>query len=95
MIVRIVKMSFKAEHIKEFQAFFKDRKDRIKSFDGCRHLELWQDSKEPHVFFTYSLWDNEQALNHYRFSEFFKDTWTATKAMFLQKAEAWSVMPVA
>lgn len=90
-MLRIVKMTIREEEIAAFQQLFLERKERIRAFDGCQHLELWQDLKHPEIFFTYSHWASEQQLNHYRFSEFFKETWTATKALFAEKAEAWSV----
>lgn len=91
MIRRIVQMSFAPEHIETFQEFFAARKSTILSFEGCSFLELWQDVQHPHIFFTHSIWESEEHLNKYRFSEFFKETWTATKAMFAEKAQAWSV----
>ncbi len=91
MIVRIVQMTFKKEKVDDFLALFTDRKQLIRDFDGCTHLELWQDSKDSNVFFTYSIWISEKHLDHYRFSELFKDTWAQTKAMFEEKAKAWSV----
>lgn len=91
MIKRIVQMTFQPELSTAFRDFFEQRKEQIKAFDGCRHLELWQDVRDPNIFFTHSIWDSEQHLNHYRFSDFFKDTWTQTKAMFAAKAQAWSV----
>ena len=36
-------------------------------------------------------WDSEEALDNYRSSPFFAETWRATKALFAAKAEAWSV----
>lgn len=92
MIVRVVKMVFVPEQVPAFLALFEERKSRIRHFEGCRHLELWQESGKDNVYFTYSHWDNEAALNHYRFSEFFKETWSRTRALFEQKAEAWSVV---
>ena len=92
MIVRIVQMTFRTDKTDEFVAMFNERKDRIRHFDGCRHLELWQDKKQPEIFFTYSHWDSETALDHYRFSEFFKETWGITKAMFAAPPQAWSVV---
>ena len=92
MIVRIVKMVFEPEHVAGFTQLFEERKERIRNFEGCTHLELWKESGKENVYFTYSHWINEQALNHYRFSEFFKETWGLTKALFAQKAEAWSVI---
>ena len=92
MIVRIVQMTFKEDCIDAFTSFFEARKQTIRNFQGCTHLELWQDSKNPTIFFTYSNWDSETDLDHYRFSEFFKDTWRHTKAMFASKPQAWSVI---
>lgn len=91
MIVRIVKMVFEPESVTGFVQLFDERKERIRNFEGCTHLELWKESGTENVFFTYSHWVNEQALNHYRFSAFFKETWGLTRALFAQKAEAWSV----
>jgi hypothetical protein len=84
-------MTFTAESIATFQTIFEERKQRIRSFNGCEHLELWQDAHNPCIFFTYSIWQNEKDLDHYRFSEFFKETWSLTRALFASKAQAWSV----
>ncbi len=91
MLLRLVKMTFKHEEIETFKAFFDDKKETIKGFEGCLHLELWQDTAHPAIFFTYSRWHNERSLNHYRNSAFFKDTWQQTKLLFAAKPEAWSV----
>ncbi len=91
MIVRIVQMTFREEVVSDFVALFETRKQTIRNFNGCLHLELWQDSKQPDVFFTYSKWESEAALDHYRFSEFFKDTWAHTKVLFADRPRAWSV----
>ena len=84
-------MQFQVDKIQDFEKLFNERKDTIRKFDGCNHLELWQDANERNIFFTYSIWDSEQHLNHYRFSEFFKDTWGKTKDLFCGPPEAWSV----
>lgn len=91
MIVRIVQMTFRPEEVENFQALFRERKERIRHFEGCTHLELWQDAHNPNIFFTYSNWESETYLDHYRFSDFFKDTWSKTKALFAEKPNAWSV----
>src|ERR1043165_9075992 len=92
MIVRIVQMTFQPDKVNEFTALFEARKSTIRGFDGCTHLELWQDPKQSNIFFTYSTWLSEAHLDHYRFSDFFKDTWTRTKALFAAKPQAWSVV---
>jgi quinol monooxygenase YgiN len=94
MLVRIVKMTFKEDAVENFKSFFEERKEKIRSFRGCTHLELWQDNMQPNIFFTYSIWTDEPSLLHYRNSSFFRDTWQQTKLMFREKAEAWSVNPV-
>lgn len=91
MIVRIVKMTFREEEVNNFLTLFEERKKLIRGFEGCNHLELWQGANEDNVFFTYSIWDSEEHLDHYRFSELFKDTWAKTKALFEDKPQAWSV----
>lgn len=94
MIVRVVRMKFRADAVAKFRALFSERKATIAGFDGCVHLELWQDANDENIFCTYSHWESEAHLNRYRFSEFFKDTWTRTKALFAEKAVAWSVTRV-
>lgn len=91
MITRIVQMTFQPERINDFTTLFEERKQTIRGFRGCNHLELWQDSARDNIFFTYSIWDSEADLDHYRFSEFFKDTWGKTKVLFADKPQAWSV----
>lgn len=88
-------MRFRPEAVAEFVALFEERKSLIRHFEGCHHLELWRQAGQPEVFFTYSIWESEQHLDHYRFSELFRDTWAKTKALFADKAEAWSVEPQA
>lgn len=89
MIVRIVKMQFKPEHILDFKNLFEERKEKIRSFPGCKYLELLQGtSAKENVFMTYSYWESEDDLENYRYSDLFKETWTLTKAMFSERAEA-------
>lgn len=91
MLIRIVKMTFREEEIDTFKDFFEQRKEKIRLFEGCQHLELWQDTFHKNIFFTYSIWNNENALLHYRNSAFFKDTWMHTKTLFASKAEVYSI----
>ncbi|WP_299050631.1 antibiotic biosynthesis monooxygenase family protein [uncultured Polaribacter sp.] len=91
MFVRIVKMSFHQKHIKEFLMMFEKKKALIRASKGCQLLELYQDKKNPELFFTYSYWNTEQDLENYRNSEFFISTWQQTKLYFNGKPEAWSV----
>ncbi|NNC82385.1 MAG: antibiotic biosynthesis monooxygenase [Flavobacteriales bacterium] len=91
MIRRIVKMTFREEHIEDFERLFAEHKDHIRSFNGCLHLELWQDRSDSRIFFTYSHWQTEVHLEAYRHSALFKQVWARTKVLFDERPEAWSV----
>lgn len=91
MLIRIVKLTFKPENIPSFERIFAASSSEIIKFQGCSKVEGYQDMKNPCVFFTYSHWDKESDLNEYRSSDFFKEVWSKTKALFAEKPEAWSV----
>ena len=91
MIIRIVKMTFMEEKVSLFQSLFDQHKDLIRAFDGVQKLELLRDQNQSNIFFTYSIWDDESHLEQYRNSDLFKMVWGQTKALFKDKAEAWSV----
>ena len=91
MFVRIVKMSFHEEHVDAFLANFEQMKSQIRNAAGNRLLELYRDKNNPCIFFTYSYWETEKDLEHYRQSELFSNVWSFTKKLFNDKPEAWSV----
>ncbi|MEC3908543.1 antibiotic biosynthesis monooxygenase family protein [Tamlana sp. 2201CG12-4] len=91
VFVRIVKMGFHENHVKTFLFHFNTNKQKIRGFQGCRFLELYQDKKDPTIFFTYSYWDSEAHLERYRQSELFRSVWSKTKPLFNRPPEAWSV----
>lgn len=90
MITRIVKLTFKEEHIPKFILIWKESKAKIAAFEGCNFVEMLQSKNPENICFTYSLWDSEEALNKYRHSELFQNTWAKTKVLFDGKPEAWS-----
>jgi len=91
MIKRIVKLTIKEGEKESYIATFHKNKKTIVGFEGCSHVESWQAVYPKNVFFTYSFWDSDEALNNYRNSDFFKKVWTNLKPKFSAKAEAWSV----
>ncbi len=84
-------MSFKPEKVDEFVAIFSNNWKNIKGFDGCSHVELLRDRENPAIFFTYSLWQSQQHVDAYRESELFARVWGATKLLFNDQPQAWSV----
>ena len=65
MFVRIVKMRFHEDKIEAFLSNFEAVKQHIRNFEGNQFLELYQDKNDQRIFFTYSYWENEQALENY------------------------------
>lgn len=91
MIKRIVKLTFQPDKLEAFKAIFEQSKSMIRDFEGCHHVELLQGVNSENIFFTFSIWESEDALNRYRHSELFQATWAKTKVLFSDKPEAWSV----
>jgi len=94
MLIRIVRMTFRVDKVEEFKNIFNSKKQNIRTFPGCNHLELHQDYHSENIFSTYSHWDNEEALDNYRKSELFKEVWEQTKSLFLEPPLAFSSKPV-
>lgn len=90
MLVRIVRMTFDPARVDDFLALFDATSPRIRTFDGCSHLELWQDPRHPNVLTTHSHWRDAEALDAYRHSSLFRDTWSRTKPYFVAPPRAWS-----
>jgi hypothetical protein len=84
-------MEFYPETVPAFLEHFENRKQDIRNFPGCLFLELYRDKKDTSIFFTYSRWEKEAALEAYRQSDLFGKVWATTKPMFRSKAQAWSV----
>ena len=84
-------MRFHEDKIEAFLNNFEEVKHHIRNFEGNRFLELYQDKNDKRIFFTYSYWENEEALENYRKSDLFEGVWSFTKTLFSDKPEAWSV----
>ena len=89
--VRIVKMEFHEDKVKEFLSNFELVKEKIRSQPGNRLLEMYRDKTNPNIFFTYSYWEKEEDLDNYRKTDLFKSVWVKTKVLFNAKPMAWSV----
>lgn len=94
VLIRIVRMTFQPQSVDEFLLLFDDSSNLIRAFEGCHHLELWQDADQPYVFTTYSLWTDARALDAYRESDLFKSTWKRAKTLFAEPPEAHSQLRI-
>ena len=92
MITRIVRMEFQPVHVNDFLAQFDTIKNRIRAYPGVQQLELHRDTTQSNVFYTYSKWDDEAALEVYRQSEQFKGAWSEVKVWFKGKPQAFSLL---
>lgn len=88
MLIRLVSMHFRAEACEEFLNIFNQSAPLIRAFSGCLYVELLRDQADASQFYTYSYWENEEAIEAYRNSELFQTTWSATKVLFDQKPTA-------
>ncbi len=91
MLVRIVKLEFQPDKVEDFLSFFDTIKQEIASFEGCLGMKLMQDQAKPSIIFTYSHWENQDALNAYRDSALFGKVWPNVKPWFNARPEAWSL----
>lgn len=90
-MIRIVKLTFKPEHVQDFLEHFETVKHDINNFPGCKGMKLLQDQNSECIFFTFSEWNTNEDLDNYRKSELFGGIWPKVKKWFDQQAEAWSV----
>ena len=94
MLLRIVRLTLAPGHVADFLTLFHNSENLIRQQPGCQHLELWQDADHPHIYCTYSHWDDTAALDAYRRSALFGQVWPATKRLLAAPAQAFSVVRV-
>ena len=92
MLIRIVRMEFDPLRVNDFKLLFEEVKSKIADFPGCHHVELRMDASQPNIFYTLSRWENEEALESYRTSPLFTETWALTKVLFKGKPLAYSLV---
>ncbi len=90
MLIRTVRMTFQEDKVEDFLKVFNKSKEKIRHFKGCQHLELLKDYHAENIFSTYSIWEDDAALDNYRHSELFAGVWKSTKALFKEKPVAFS-----
>ncbi len=87
---RIVKMTFEESRCSDFEAYFETIKEQVGNQPGCSGVKLLKDVSGSGIYFTYSVWKNEVALNTYRNTTLFGEVWPKVKKWFSGKPEAWS-----
>ncbi|MBK7128663.1 MAG: antibiotic biosynthesis monooxygenase [Crocinitomicaceae bacterium] len=92
---RIVRLSFKPGHGHEFEHYFHEIKEKIAAQPGCLGVKLLRDTDHPGTYFTYSVWQNQEALDAYRTTDLFSVVWPKVKQWFDEKPQAWSTLVIA
>lgn len=82
VLVRLVRMTFRPDAMDTFLEIFDTSSPKILAFPGCHHLELWQDPRYQGIVTTYSHWTDAEALDAYRHSDLFRETWSRTRRLF-------------
>ena len=95
MLTRIVKLTIEPSKKKEFESHFYNNQYKISNFDGCKEVILLKENHNGNIYFTYSIWSNEEALELYRSSSLFNKIWKETKTYFCGRPEAWSLNKIA
>jgi quinol monooxygenase YgiN len=94
VIVRLVRLTFAPQHLDDFLEMFERTAPLIRSQPGCEHLELLRDARYPNICATLSHWTGQEALDTYRQTGLFRETWSKTKTWFAAPPEATSYEPV-
>lgn len=81
-LIRLVRMTFRPEARMKFMKHFDASAPKIRAVEGCQRLELWEGRRFPNVCTTFSRWKSEDALERYRQSALFRETWRKVKPLF-------------
>lgn len=91
MIKRIVTLYFNEEAVEEIKEVLAAKVADIRAVPGCQHLEIFQDTVEPSIMFSYSFWSSQEHLDAYRASSLFGEVWPFLKSHFRSAPRANSV----
>lgn len=91
MLIRVVRMTFRADSVDKFLELFRQSQSKIIQSPGCRKVTLLQDHDHPYIYITYSHWDQGEDLERYRQSPLFKEIWSQTKPLFGDRPQAFSM----
>lgn len=88
MLIRLVRMQFRPQDVATFLALYEHVEPIIAAQPGCRSVQLVRQIDDPAAFATWSVWDDQIALDAYRRSDFFRGFWPEVRALFRAPAEA-------
>lgn len=70
MIQRLVKFTIKNGRQADFLQLCDDSKEDFAPFlqNGCIDFKFWQDTRVPTIFFSLTVWESQNAVDHYHYS---------------------------
>ena len=80
--------------LRDFEAIYAERNPFKNGVAGCLSVQLMKDINDPNICYTLSEWESNDALESYRASAYFKQTWPMVKSLLSKRAEAYSLMPL-
>lgn len=93
MLVRIVRLTFLPEEAWRFPEVFRAAVPKQARM-GCTSNRMYLQAGTDNIFVTISEWESAEALEGYRKSDLFYDTWGKLKPYFCAPAEAYSLTEV-
>ena len=88
---RIVKLILLEGEEENFLNIYRTRNPSLKNVKGCQSTCVLKSITSDQEFFTLSVWDSVQALEDYRNSEYFKETWSLVKQLLGGKTQVWNL----
>ncbi|OFX61669.1 MAG: hypothetical protein A2046_04560 [Bacteroidetes bacterium GWA2_30_7] len=91
MIVRIVKMQVNESNKVLFKQTLKDYQPLLKKQKGCMQIDMLNDKKIKDIYYSYTIWDNEENLKKYKNSDFYKELSSKVLPLCEKEPQAWTV----
>lgn len=90
MITRIIKLATK-DTPEDFMEYMNEVIPEFSAMEGCQQVEVLRGKINEHIFFIYTIWKNNTALNKFRHSEFNQVFWNKLMEMSESRPQVWSV----
>jgi heme-degrading monooxygenase HmoA len=90
MITRIIKLTVNIAP-EDFLKYMESIKSDFDDFEGCKQLEVLRGKIDGDVFFIYTTWEKNVALNIFRRSDFNKKFWKKLLDVSQSRPQVWSV----
>ncbi len=90
MIVRIVHMFFRPHALEQLMPLIHRQLRNVMSHPGCLAVKLFRDTSDPDHLCTFSIWEDQEALDDYRQSDHFIEVWSTLKSHFAKPPQAYS-----